>query len=56
MNRFIVALALTGAFVGSASAQDIVGRKETTFNISERVASGDSACRCRPTASPESLS
>ena len=41
MNRYILALALTGASVGSANAQDIVGRKETTFNINERVASGD---------------
>ncbi|MEP7345202.1 MAG: DUF4097 family beta strand repeat-containing protein, partial [Gemmatimonadaceae bacterium] len=41
MNRFIVAVALVGASVSSAGAQDIVGRKETTFNINERVASGE---------------
>ena len=41
MNKLVVSLALVGVSVGSAGAQDIVGRKETTFNINEKVASGE---------------
>jgi len=41
MKRYIIGLVLTVASVSSAGAQDVVGRKESVYNITERVASGD---------------
>lgn len=41
MKQYIVGLLLTAASAASAGAQDVVGRKESVYNITERIASGD---------------
>ncbi|MFN8580451.1 MAG: DUF4097 family beta strand repeat-containing protein [Gemmatimonadaceae bacterium] len=38
MNRILVASALALTFAGTTNAQGVVGRKETTYDISERIA------------------
>ncbi len=40
MKRLLLAAALTGIAATGANAQGIVGRRESTFNISEKISSG----------------